>query len=133
MDGVNHVGIYVKNLDEAKAFYTKKMGFREAFTVNDDKGQPFLTYIQVSPNTFVELQPAGPNRTPGISHVGLQVEDIRATIASLKQRDVVVEDQARVSSTKSMIANVTATDGVRIELSEITPASLQRKAIDTWK
>ncbi len=133
IDGVNHVGIYVKSLDEAKTFYTQKMGFREAFTVNDDKGQPFLTYIQVSPNTFVELQPAGPNRTPGISHFGLQVGNIRATIASLKQRDVVVEDQPRVSSTKSMIANVTGTDGVRIELSELSPDSLQRKAIDSWK
>ena len=132
MDGVNHVGIYVSNLDASVAFYTQKLGFREAFQVNDDKGQPFLTYLQVSPQTFVELQPAGPNRTPGISHVGLQVEDIRATISNLKERGVTVDD-ARVSSTKSMIANISAPDGVRIELSELTPESLQRKAINGWK
>jgi len=132
MDGVNHVGISVSNLDASVAFYTQKMGFREAFTVNDDKGQPFLTYLQVSPQTFVELQPAGSNRTPGITHVGLQVDDIRATINTLKERGVMVDD-ARVSSTKSMIANISAPDGVRIELSELTPDSLQRKAINGWK
>lgn len=132
MDGVNHVGIYVANFDESMAFYTQKMGFKEAFTVRDDKGQPTLAYMQVSPNTFVELQPAGPNRPVGISHVGLQVEDIRATIASLKQRGVTV-DEPRVSSTKSVIANISAPDGVRIELSELTPESLQRKAINSWK
>ena len=132
MDGVNHVGIYVENVDEAKSFFTQKMGFREAFTVRDDKGQPMLAYVQVSPNTFVELQPSGANRPVGISHVGLQVQDIRATIATLKQRGVTVEEP-RVSSTKSMIANVTGPGGVRIELSELTPESLQRKAIDSWK
>ena len=132
MDGVNHVGIYVDNVDEAKSFYTQKMGFGEAFTVRDDKGQPTLAYVQVSRNTFVELQPAGANRPAGISHVGLQVENIRATIASLKQRGVTVEEP-RVSSTQSMIANVTGPGGVRIELSELTPESLQRKAIDSWK
>jgi catechol 2,3-dioxygenase-like lactoylglutathione lyase family enzyme len=132
MDGVNHVGIYVDNVEEAKAFYTQKMGFREAFTVRDDKGQPTLAYMQVSPNTFVELQPAGPNRPAGISHVGMQVEDIKATIATLKERGVTT-DEPRVSGTKSMIANVTGYGGVRIELSELTPESLQRKAVESWK
>ena len=132
MDGVNHVGLYVDNVDAAKAFFTDKMGFRDAFTVRDDKGQPTLAYVQVSANTFIELQPAGANRPVGISHVGLQVEDIRGTIAALKQRGVTVEDP-RVSSTKSLIANVTGPDNVRIELSQITPESLQRKALDTWK
>lgn len=132
MQGVNHVGIYAENFDAAVAFFTQKMGFQQAFLVRDDKGQPFLAYVQASPNTFIEIQPAGANRPAGISHVGLVVDDIHATIATLKQRGVTVEEP-RVSSTKSLIANITGPEGVRIELSEITPESLQRKAIDTWK
>lgn len=132
MDGVNHVGIYVENVDEARAFFTQKMGFTDAFTVRNAQGQPTLAYVQASRNTFVELQPSGAGRAPGISHMGLQVEDIRATIASLKQRGVTVED-ARASSTQSLIANVTGPGGLRIELSELTPESLQRKAVDGWK
>ena len=81
---VNHVGIAVENFDEAFAFYTQKMGFREAFTVRDDKGQPILAYVQASRDTFVELQPANANRASGLTHFGLHVEDLRATVASVE-------------------------------------------------
>ncbi len=132
LNGVNHVGISVERFDEAMAFYTQNMGFREAFTVRDDKGQPVLAYVQVSRNTFIELLPATANRRPGLDHVGLHVDDIRASIATLKQRGVTVED-ARAGRTKSVIANATDPGGVRIELSELGPESLQRQAMDSWK
>ena len=132
VNGVNHVGISVEHFDEALAFYTQKMGFQEAFVVRDDKGQPFLAYVQVSRNTFIELLPANATRRPGLDHVGLHVDDIRATIATLKQRGVTVED-ARTGRTKSVIANATDPDGVHIELSELGPESLQRKSMDAWK
>ena len=132
LNGVNHVGISVENFDEALAFYTQKMGFQEAFVVRDDKGQPFLAYVQVSRNTFIELLPANSTRRPGLDHVGLHVDDIRSTIATLKQRGVTVED-ARTGRTKSIIANATDPGGVHIELSELGPESLQRKAMDAWK
>ena len=59
---VNHVGFAVDNFDEAFNFYTQKMGFREAFTVKDAAGKPQLAYVQVSRNTFVEIQQANANR-----------------------------------------------------------------------
>jgi catechol 2,3-dioxygenase-like lactoylglutathione lyase family enzyme len=39
---MNHVGINVPNIAEAVTYYTQKMGYREAFRVHDDKGQPRL-------------------------------------------------------------------------------------------
>jgi hypothetical protein len=35
---MNHVGISVPNIDQAVAYYTQKMGYREAFRANDEKG-----------------------------------------------------------------------------------------------
>lgn len=130
--GVNHVGIGVDNIDEALAFYTQKMGFKEAFTVRDEKGQPTLVYVQVSSDTFIELQPANANRPKGLNHVGLQVENIAATVARLRAQGLKIDDP-RVSSTNSKITNVFDLGGVRVELSEITPESLQRKAINAWR
>src|SRR5207237_10386468 len=46
--GVNHIGMNVPNVEEAVAFYTKTMGFPEAFRVNDDRGQRRLVYVQFS-------------------------------------------------------------------------------------
>ena len=129
---VNHVGITVPRMDEALAFYTGKMGFREAFVVKDDKGQPALAYVQVSRDTFVELGPAGPNATLGISHFGLHVDDIKATIATLRERGVKVEDP-RVGRNGSIIASATDLNGVRVELTELPPNELVRKAMDSWK
>lgn len=70
---LNHVGMAVENFDEAFAFYTQKMGFREAFTVRDAAGKPALAYVQVSRNTFIEIQQANANRRPGLNHFGLHV------------------------------------------------------------
>ena len=73
---VNHIGMNVPNLDEAVTFYTKTMGFPEAFRVNDEKGQARLVYVQISKNTFFEIQP-GPGRPAAINHVGIHVENMR--------------------------------------------------------
>src|SRR5215470_14180018 len=68
---MNHVGINVPNVTEAVAYYTDKMGYREAFRANDNTGAPRLVYMQISKNTFLELQPATPQRPAGFTHYGL--------------------------------------------------------------
>ena len=129
---LNHVAIAVENFDEAVAFYVQKMGFREAFTVRDTNGRPTLAYVQVSRNTFIELQPANANRRPGLNHFGLHVENLRGTVDTLKQRGVMVEEP-RSRPDDSSVANVTDPGGIRIEMFEFGPQSPQGKAIASWK
>jgi len=129
---VNHVAIAVENFDEAFAFYTQKMGFREAFTIRDAKGQPTLAYVQANRNTFVELQQANATRRPGLNHFGLHVENLKATVATLKQRGVTVEEP-RIRPDDSSVANATDPGGIRIEMFEFGPGSPQGKAIASWK
>jgi catechol 2,3-dioxygenase-like lactoylglutathione lyase family enzyme len=62
---LNHVGINVANFDEALDFYTKKMGYRQAFAIPDAPGQPRAVYLQVSRETFVELLEATSARPAG--------------------------------------------------------------------
>src|SRR5215475_1592871 len=71
--GLNHVALSVPNLDEAVSYYTKTMGFPEAFRQTDDKGQVTLVYVQISKNTFIELQPSNPQRPVGLNHLGVVV------------------------------------------------------------
>jgi len=130
--GVNHVGIVVKNYDEALAFYTKTMGFREAYTIRNDDGSVRLTYLQLSRNTFVELIPAAPNQAAGITHFGIEVGDLASEVALLRQRGATIDDPGPTPS-KARFARMKDRDGVQIEVMEFTPESLQRKAIDGWK
>ena len=130
--GLNHVALSVPNIDEAVAYYTKTMGFPEAFRSKDEKGQTTLVYVQISRNTFVELQPANPQRPPGINHLGLHVENMSAAAAMFKQRGANV-GETRVSPTKAILSNITDPNGVRIELAELPPESLHRQAMERWK
>lgn len=129
---LNHVGVFAKDYNESLRFYTETMGFHEAFTIKDNKGQPALTYLQITKDTFLELAPATGDRKPGLSHVGIWPENLSATVAALRQRGVTVNDP-RTGSTKTSITNVTDPNGIRLELLDFLPDSLPRKAMDAWK
>src|ERR1700722_4557803 len=96
---LNHVGLSVPDLDKAVEYYTKTMGFPEAFRITNPSGQGQRVYVQVSKDTFVELQPANPQRPPGITHFGLHVENMAAATAMFKQRGAAVGDTT-LSGTK---------------------------------
>jgi len=129
---LNHVGIYVKDFDESMRFYTKTIGFREAFTIKDKDGKPTLAYLQIGRDTFLELAPATAERPVGLSHIGLWPEDLSVAVTALRQRGVKVDDP-RTGATKTSITNVTDPNGVRLELVDFLPGSLPRQAIDNWK
>jgi len=129
---MNHVGINVPNIDEAVKYYTDKMGYKEAFRVFDEKKQPRLVYMQISKNTFLELNPANAQRPAGFSHYGLHVENVADAVAMFRKRGITVSD-TNVSDTKAVLANITDPYMGRIELAELTPESLHYKAIQSWK
>ena len=130
--GLNHVALSVPNLDEAVSYYTKTMGFPEAFRNVDEKGQTTLVYVQISRGTFIELQPANAQRPAGMNHFGIHVENMPAATAMFKQRGANVGD-IRPSPTKAVLSNITDLNGVRIELAELPPESLHRQAMNRWK
>ena len=129
---MNHVGINVPNIPEAVSYYTDKMGYREAFRVNDDKGQPRLVYMQISKTTFLELNQANAQRPAGFTHYGLHVDKTADAVAMFRKRGVTVSDP-NVSDTKAVLANITDPYMGRIELGELGPESLHYKAIQSWK
>src|SRR5208282_5953138 len=103
---MNHVGINVSNIPEAVTYYTEKMGYREAFRVNDQKGQPRIVYMQISKNTFLELNQATAERPAGFTHYGLQVENAAQAVARFRKSGLMVSD-TNISDTKAILANIT--------------------------
>jgi len=129
---LNHFGIYVKDFDESMNFYTKTMGFREAFTLKDKDGKPTLAYLQINRDTFLELAPATSDRPVGFSHAGLWADDLNKTVTVLRERGVKMDDP-KAGATKAPLTNMIEPNGVRLELLEYPPESLQRKAMESWK
>ena len=131
---LNHVGLSVPSIPEAAAFYTQKMGFKEAFRNSDAQGNPTAIYLQISKSTFLELQQSNAQRPAGVNHFGLEAPNIKAAVALFKQRGAMATDPGAPSAfSHAILANVTDLNGLRIELAEMGPDSLQRKAMDSWK
>jgi hypothetical protein len=76
---MNHVGINVQDIEAAATYYTETIGFKEAFRARDEAGNTRLVYLQVSRDSFVELNQAGEGRPAGLGHFGLHVEDAAFT------------------------------------------------------
>jgi predicted enzyme related to lactoylglutathione lyase len=131
--GLNHVAVSVQDHKGVVDFYMKQMGFREAFSFREADGTPYFSYLQVNRNTFIEVMQATPQRPAGCPHFGLEVENIDALVATLKQKGVTVGSPNVSQRTQTRIAQVTAPGGVNIELLEFGPGSLHRKVIDAWK
>ncbi len=129
---LNHVGLSVPDIDKAVEYYTKTMGFPEAFRFANAAGQVQLVYVQVSKNTFVELQPANAQRPPGITHFGVHVENMAAATAMFKARGAAV-GETTVSGTKAILSNIVDPSGIRMELAELPPESLHRQAMERWR
>jgi len=130
---MNHLGVNVPDSPQAVSYYTQKMGYKEAFRVTDDKGQPTLVYMQISQNTFLELNQANAQRPAGVSHYGLVVDKAADAVRMFRDRGLTVTDATVSAGTKAVLANITDPYMGRIELTEITPDSAHRKAIDAWK
>ena len=129
---LNHFGVYVKDFNQSVDFYEKTMGFPEAFSFKDKDGKPLITYLQLSRDTFVELQPADAEHPVGFSHVGIWADDLNKTVAALRAKGVKMDD-VEVRLSKAPLTNLIDPNGARIELLEYPPQSLQRKAMNNWK
>ncbi|MGI9263698.1 MAG: VOC family protein [Gammaproteobacteria bacterium] len=129
---MNHVAVAVEDVDAAVAYYTQTLGFPEAFRVTNDEGQVALVYVQVSRDSFVEIQPANDQRPPGNNHFGIVVEDMEAAAEMFSRRGANV-DAIRGSSTHAILSNIHDPNSIRIELAELPPESLHYQAMEAWE
>jgi catechol 2,3-dioxygenase-like lactoylglutathione lyase family enzyme len=131
--GINHIAIAVPDVEKAVEYYTKTMGFPEAFRGRNAAGQVQLVYVQVSKNTFIEIQSVSPERPAGIYHFGVHVDNMKAATAMWKARGADVKDITVSGPTKAILSNVFDPNGVRMELLELPPESSHRQAMDRWR
>ena len=136
-------GVAAKDPPASAKFYQNVVGFRVAFTFGSTDPQRMNVYYQTSRDTFLEMQPAGANLPPGLTHFHLLTRDLDATIARLRQAGLAAASgnapgtigQAVTVSPGAHVKNVNVfdPDGTRLELNEYIPESLPKKAVDSWQ
>jgi methylmalonyl-CoA epimerase len=128
---LDHIGIAVKDLAAALAFYRDALGL-EVEAPEEVASQHVRAHFVPVGESKLELLEATSaesaiakyvdKRGPGLHHITLRVEDVRAVIAHLKTRGARLIDEApREGAEGSLIAFVhpAATHGVLVELKQL--------------
>ncbi len=133
--GLGHVAFRITNLEKALDFYCGKLGFREAFRLErEGEPSPWIVYIWVAPNQFIELFPGAegrvtpPGRSVGYNHFCLVVDDLQATLQELKARGLAIEGSPAQGLDGNWQYWIKDPDGNSIELMQIMPESPQATA-----
>jgi len=133
--GISHAAINTKDMVKSLDFYVRILGFKKAFTINHpETNAPWIEYLQAG-SQFVELFYNGTEDNPwkpslrGIGHLCFQVDDINATVKNIENAGGKMDRQVTEGRDKNLQAWLTDPDGVRIELMQINPVSLQGKCL----
>ena len=133
--GLGHVAFFITDLEKSLDFYCNKLGFREAFRLErEGEPSPWIVYLQVAPNHFIELFPGGQGemrprgRSVGYNHFCLVVDDLHATLQELEARGLLITGSPQQGLDHNWQYWITDPDGNAIELMQIMPDSPQAAA-----
>jgi catechol 2,3-dioxygenase-like lactoylglutathione lyase family enzyme len=133
--GLGHVAYRITDLPRALDFYCGTLGLREAFHLDrEGERSPWIVYLHVGPNQFVELFPGGEgevkprSRAAGYNHLCLVVDDLEATTAELTAKGAHITSGPRQGMDHNWQAWIDDPDGNAIELMQISPDSPQAAA-----
>lgn len=136
--GIVHVAFRVTSLQRALDFYCTKLGFSEAFRL-EQEGQPssWIVYVQIAPGSFIELFPDSqdaPGTIPAwdslasYKHVCLLVDDLSATLHELAARGLEIPGSPKQGLDSNLQYWINDPDGNPIELMQIMSTSPQAAA-----
>ena len=137
---LDHVGIAVQDLEQALAFYRDALGL-EVHAPEDVASQRVRAhFIPVGTSALELLEGTDPEsaitryvarRGPGVHHITLRVDDIRAALAVLKTKGIrLVDEQPRPGAEGALVAFIhpSAAHGVLVELKQV-PATMARLTV----
>ena len=137
---LDHVGIAVQNVQAALVFYRDALGLEVEVPEDVASQHVRAHFIPAGESSLELLEATSPEsavaryvekRGPGIHHVTVRVDDLRATLAALEAKGVVLIDrEPRVGAGGKKIAflHPKSTAGILIELCEVRPARAPRGA-----
>jgi methylmalonyl-CoA epimerase len=130
---LDHIGIAVRDLSAALAFYRDGLGLEVEAPEEVASQGVRAHFIPVGESTLELLEATRPDsaiakyvekRGPGIHHVTLRVSDIRAALAQLKTKGIrLVDEDPRPGAEAALVAFIhpSSAHGVLVELKQPAP------------
>jgi len=127
---LDHIGIAVRDLDTALAFYRDALGLEVEASEEVSAERVRAHFLPVGESTLELLEATAADspiarylekRGPGIHHITLRVDDIRAALAQLKTRGVrFINEEPRPGAEGALVAFIhpASAHGVLVELKQ---------------
>ena len=134
---LGHINLKVNDLDASIAFYGK-LGFPEFLRLTEVDGQPWIVYLRITDELYIELLPggnggrAGDQQATGLNHLCLTTPDIEMTAATLAKAGVPPTtplDPHKRGVDRNRGFWIADPDGNRIEIMEMAPDCVQYEAL----
>ena len=128
---INHLGIATKGIDDALAFWADALGLENVHTETVEDQKVRVAMLPIGESRVELLEPTSDDspiskflekRGPGIHHIAVEVDDIEAALARLKDQGMRLIDEApRIGAEGCLVAFVHpgSTGGVLLELVEV--------------
>jgi len=126
--GISHLGVAVKDLEEARKFYRSIFGLESGDPMVGGGGTVRASLVELDNATVELLEPIGnegaiakflEKRGEGIQHVCYEVDDINAEVESLKAKGMDVLGEPRPGAEgMAVFLHPRGTHGILVELVE---------------
>jgi methylmalonyl-CoA epimerase len=130
---LDHVGIAVRDLNESLAFFRDALGLEVEESEEVPLQRVRAQFLSTGPSSLELLQATSADSAiarfidrhgPGLHHITLRVEDIRAALRQLRERHVrLVDEEPKPGAEGSLVAFIhpSSAHGVLVELKQSVP------------
>jgi len=127
---IDHIGIATNGIDDAARFYLESLGLQIEYVEEVASQKVRVAMLPLGESRVELLEPTSVDspiskflakRGPGIHHIAVQVQDIRASMAELKEKGArLIDEQPRTGAGGCLVAFIhpSSTGGVLLELVE---------------
>ena len=127
---IDHIGIATNGIDDAARFYLELLGLQIEHVEEVPSQKVRVAMLPLGESRVELLEPTSDDspiskflakRGPGIHHIAVQVQDIRASMAELKEKGArLIDEQPRTGAGGCLVAFIhpSSTGGVLLELVE---------------
>jgi methylmalonyl-CoA/ethylmalonyl-CoA epimerase len=127
---IDHIGIATNGIDDAARFYLESLGLQVEHVEEVASQKVRVAMIPVGEARVELLEPTSEDspiskfltkRGPGLHHIAVCVQDIRASLAELRQKGArLIDEQPRAGAGGCLVAFIhpSSTGGVLLELVE---------------
>jgi methylmalonyl-CoA/ethylmalonyl-CoA epimerase len=127
---IDHIGIATNGIDDAARFYLESLGLQIEHVEEVASQKVRVAMLPLGESRVELLEPTSDDspisrflakRGPGIHHLAIRVEDIRSSLAELKEKGArLIDEQPRPGAGGCLVAFIhpSSTGGVLLELVE---------------